>query len=354
MKPAHLITLAVILIIAAFWFAYESESESSQTEQSTHSRNMATPDEQASSSRTSSRKLSVEKLTDADWAQVADDLKYLSKQIDTFKPSPALEKRLRKYTKSELIDAKDSLRLSGLGVREQVNIHRYLLTLIVQLNPADFCRDPYAAGLSQQSRLWWERLALTEWIRLSPEDAIAWHDSIAEDSRQPKQITALKHNLFSALVVTDFEKAKARFLATPKDQQHRMMQNFDGFGSYWTRDDFQNHNIAGRFAELARLQEPNNPQKFIVAVISGRGEQDRPAAISRIQESLKDWNKRERTWLPAITVADYFDKIDATPKEQELCFDAIMHQFKYYKGEGDPATFREKFTAEVRKIRSRN
>lgn len=91
-----------------------------------------------------------------------------------------------------------------------------------------------------------------------------------------------------------------------------------------------------------------------MSVIGGRGEQDRPAGISRIQESLKDWDKGKRTWLPASTVADYLDKIDATPREQERCIEANVHQFNYYQPDADSDAFRERFTAEVREIRSKN
>lgn len=354
MKPAHLIPLAITLIIAAWWFAHETGKESTLPEQSTARQDGASPDEQTKSSRTSTPKLSLEKLKAADWAEVASDLRNRSKVIDKFKPSPALEKRLRQYSKSDLISALQSVRLEDLNLQDQGNLRRYLLTLIVQRDPADFCLDPYAAGLSPQSRLWWERLALAEWTRLSPADATAWLESTVKDSQEPKQITALAHNLFSALIVVDFEQAKGRLLATPEEQRHRMMQNFDGFGSYWTGDDFQNNNIAGRFAALARLQEPGQAEDFITSVIGGRGEQDRPAAISRIQESLRDWDEGKNTWLPATTVADYLDKIDATPREQELCVEANVHQFKYYQRDGDSEAFRARFAAEVRELRSKN
>jgi hypothetical protein len=230
----------------------------------------------------------------------------------------------------------------------------HLIAIAITLVIAAFWLDPYAASLSLYSRPYWERFAIAEWVRLSPADATEWLDSTAKKSHEPKQVTALEHNLFSALVVVDFEQAKARFLATPKDQRHRMMQNFDGFGSYWAGDDFENHNIAGRFADLARLHAPGSSESFITSVISGRGEQDRPAGISRIQDSLKGWKESRGTWLPATTVADYLDKIDATPREQERCLEAVVHQFKYHQKDGDLAAFRERFAAEVHEIRSQN
>jgi hypothetical protein len=354
MKRSHLITIAITLVVATFWLAHEVKKESTLPEQTRGHQDGSQSVERATLTRTSHRSSSSEKLTESDWAEVASDLKYLSKQVDKFKPSPALGKRLKYYTKSELISAMHSTRHLDLDNQAKVNLSRYLLTLIVQLDPAGFCLDPYAASLSPYSRPYWERFAIAEWVRLSPAEAAEWLDSTAKKSHEPKQVTALEHNLFSALVVVDFEQAKARFLATPKDQRHRMMQNFDGFGSYWAGDDFENHNIAGRFADLARLHAPGSSESFITSVISGRGEQDRPAGISRIQDSLKGWKESRGTWLPATTVADYLDKIDATPREQERCLEAVVHQFKYHQKDGDLAAFRERFAAEVHEIRSQN
>lgn len=352
MKRSYLITLAAALVIAAFWLAHEVKNKPSLPQQSTHHQNSPSPTDQPTSSQSSNRRPSPDKLTTADWAEAAADLKNRSKQIDKFKPSPALDKRFKQLSKSELIATWQTIFYENLDGQDKVNLQRYLLTLFIQIDPSDFCLNGSSFPLSAQSQLWWERFALAEWVRHSPTDAIAWFESTAKNSREPKQITALNHNVFSALIVADFEQAKARYLATPEDQRLRLIQNFDGFGTYWTSEDFKNHNIAGRFAEIARLRESASSEHLIASVLSAWGEQDSPAGFSRIQDSLKDWKKGKGTHHPATTVADYLDKISATPREQELCLDQVVHKFKYYNRDDDLVAFRMRFAADVQKLRT--
>ena len=354
MKSFSILISLGLLAAAAVLIMSDRDDSLASEKQENPAQDHATPEGESKSSQNSKRPPSPDRLSKIDWSKLSNELKNRSTNFGSFKPSPELEKKLKQLSLDELLNGLGIIRTVGLESREHWNVSRYLHTLIVQRDPEGFCREEFYHPVSSQTRLYWERFAIAEWTRLSPDEALAWFETEAKQKRAPKQITRLENNYFSSLLVVDFEKAKARFLSTPEDRRHTLMQNFDGFGSYWTADDFQQHNIAGRFAELARLQGEKQSENIIASVIGGRGEQDRPAAISRIQESLVDWKKGKGTHLPATTIADYLDKIDATPQEQELCIEANVYQYKYYNRDGDLDAFRDKFTAEVEEIRSKN
>lgn len=171
-------------------------------------------------------------------------------------------------------------------------------------------------------------------------------------SREEKQVTTLGNHLFSTLLVTDFEESKKFLLSTPEDLRFKLIKNFDGFGTYWRDGDFEDHNIVGRYAEIARLYPPGITEQLLTWVMGVRGEQDRPAGISRIQSSLKDWDQGRGTTVPATSLADYLVKMNATPLEEALCLQAMAAQFRYFHPEADQKVMMARFTEEVRQLRS--
>lgn len=345
-----LVTFSIALLMSALWVVIEKagKAKASPEKPANASTSASAPGSRAPSNRRPPEDL----LSKIDWQGAAKKLASTSKQFDKFKPSPEVDEQFRQLSKSELLTALQAVNTRNHTLHENLALRRYLTTLLVQKDPEGYLLNPDATPLDEQSRLFWEGLAISEWARTSPADAKIWLDSEAESTRDSKQMERLEHNLFSAFVATDLDHAKAFLLKTPEERRFRMFQNFDGFGIYWTSEDFTNQNIAGNFAELTRLHGKKSSERLITMVLAGRGEQDRAAGISRIQDNLRDWKEARGTWLPASTVADYLDKIQATPQEQELCLDVVAGQFKYYKEDGDPSAFRAQYAAEVEALRS--
>ncbi|MGC6566904.1 MAG: hypothetical protein ACON38_14990 [Akkermansiaceae bacterium] len=351
MKPSLLTILALILLMLAGWFIWDSVGPSPDKESPDKKGRAEKSSNEIPTSSTSSRKQSANEI-EFDWANVASELRKTSRRLDKLKPSTEIEKAIARLSRHQLLEARNAVFNSDLELRDKDYLLRYLTTCYVQRDPEGYLRDNQGIPPGRSSQLWWERFALSEWARQSSEDAINWLKNEAPESRDAKQLTRLDHNLFSTLLVVDFAKATEYYLNTPNVEQYKLIQNFDGFGSYWRDEDFEHQNIAGRYAEIARLRGPVASLNLIGMVTGVRGEQDRPEGISRIQENLTDWDKARGKPLPATTLADYLDKINATPEEEAMLFKSMVGEFRYYLPDGDQEELMSSFTEEVRRLRS--
>lgn len=331
MKPALLI-LTPLVIVSGFVISHQMQEK-------------ATAPKPESTSTTSSNRPALStrsKLAEIDWAAIAKDLT----------PSSRSQDILRKLSVDELRVALRQTNPGSLDPSSLEILRRQLLTLLIESDPGSLLTGSDSSELTKNIRYNWKSHALAEWTRQAPLEATSWLDSLSDRSFPEDQLITLKRHHFSSLIIADFESAKVRLQETPPKQRYKMIENYDGFGTHWKEDDFKNHNITGKFAELVRTFSTAGSNRFITFILNVRGAQDRPMGIGLIQRNLKDWKKGYRTWVPANTLADFFDKISATPEEQKLCLDEIVQQFSYFSPTADASAFRQAYLEKVTNART--
>lgn len=290
-----------------------------------------TPSPMIPSTQSQIRKTALDRKQ-VDWGQVASELENKSAS-GMFKDSLQLEEGLRALSAQEI---KDALQKAEEGDLDKASFRRltwHLLNLLLKADPSYILthasRHPDVADLwtSQQGS------AIDRWTKLAPSDAVAWFDSQAPDAFPPEQRKTLELYIVSSLAIVDFEQAKNRLSAIPENIRHKFFGYFSNglapglsyyaFGSGWSDEMKSGTNLTGRFAELTRLL-PENRSYYIASPLTMLGEQEKDPGIRAIQQNLKGWEHSKNTEISLELINDYFQKIDPTPTEIDLCIEAIV------------------------------
>ena len=324
MKSTSIIVPIAILAIGGIWILNQlGEISELKNKSAALERQIVSAPQARSGSNTRTRKTALDRKH-IDWGLVARELQNKS-GYGIFKASLRLEEQLRDLSAQELKDALAKAEEANLDKDSFRRVTGHLLKLLLKADPSHILT--HASGHPDVVDLWFglQGPAMIQWAKKSPSDAITWFDSQSPDAFPLKHRKKLQHGIISSLTIVDFEQAKNRLAGIPEDKRFDFFNDYYSFGFGWREGIKSGHNLTGRFAELTRLL-PENRHRYIAVPLTWLGEQDRPTGINAIQLNLKGWGDRKRGKISLEVIHDYFQKIQPTPAEIDICINAIISE----------------------------